>query len=86
MLVELNSEAQTLTIDAINSSITKKFNVQLTDFNFLSQTSTATIIALFATNVDDAFMTVLSIIFNNKSIKSDKMRLYKDLSVNEHVR
>ena len=31
-------------------------------------------------------MTILSIIFKNKSIKSDKMRFYKDLSVNEHVR
>ena len=64
----------------------RKSDVQLTDFNFLFQTSTATIIVSFATNVDDAFMTVLSIIFKNKSIKSDKMRFYKNLSVDEHVR
>ena len=86
MFVEFNLKAQTLTIDAINSLITKKSDVQSTDFNFLSQTSTATIIASFTTNIDDAFMTILSIIFKNKSIKSDKMRFYKDLSVDEHVR
>ena len=60
--------------------------MQSTDFNFLSRMSTATVIVSFTTNVDDAFITILSIIFKNKSIKSDKMRLYKDLSVNEHVR
>ena len=86
MLVEFNSEAQTSAIDAINSLITKKFNVQSTDFNFLFQMSTTTVIVSFAINVDDAFMTVLSITFKDKSIKSDKMRFYKDLSVDEHVR
>ena len=86
MLVEFNSEVQTSAIDAANSLIMKKFNVQLIDFNFLFQTSTATVITLFATNVNDAFIIILSIIFKNKSIKSDKMRFYKDLSVNEHVR
>ena len=60
--------------------------MQSTDFNFLFQTDTATVIISFTTNVDDAFMTTLSIAFKNKSIKSDKMRFYKDLSVNEHVR
>ena len=86
MLTELNLKVQTLTIDAVNSLITKKSDVQLIDFNFLFQTSTATVIVSFTTNVDDAFMTILSIIFKNKSIKSDKMRFYKDLNVNEHVR
>ena len=86
LLVELNSEAQTLMIDATNSLITKKSDVQSTDFNFLSQINTATVIVSFAINVDDAFMTILSIISKDKSIKSDKMRFYKDLSVNEHVR
>ena len=86
MFVEFNLKAQTLTIDAINSLITKKSDVQSTDFNSLFQTSTATVIVSFATNVDDAFMTILSIIFKNKSIKSDKMRFYKDLNVDEHVR
>ena len=64
----------------------KKSDVQSTDFNSLSQTNTATVIASFTTNVDDAFMTISSIIFKNKSIKSDKMRFYKDLNVDEHVR
>ena len=86
MLAELNSEVQTLTIDATNSLITKKSDVQSIDFNFLFQTSTVTVIISLATNVDDAFITILSIIFKNKSIKSDKMRFYKNLNVNEHVR
>ena len=86
MLAEFNSKAQTLIIDAINSLITRKSDVQSTDFNFLSQMNTAIIIVSFATNVDDAFMTILSIVFKNKSIKSNKMRFYKDLSVDEHVR
>ena len=86
MLAEFNSEAQISTIDATSSLITKKSDVQSINFNFLFQTSTATVTVLFTTNVDDAFMSTLSIIFKNKSIKSNKMRLYKDLSVNEHVR
>ena len=73
-------------INAVNSLIMKKSDVQSTDSNFLSQINTATIIVSFAISVDDAFMTVLSIIFKNKSIKSDKIRFYKDLSVDEHVR
>ena len=86
MFAELNSEAQTSMIDATNSLIAKKFDVQSINSNFLSQTDIATVIISLAINIDDAFMTVLSIIFKNKSIKSDKMRLYKDLSVDEHVR
>ena len=86
MFVEFNSKVQTSAIDATNLLIAKKSDVQSTDFNSLFQTSTATVIVSFATNVDDAFMTILSIIFKNKSIKSDKMRFYKDLNVNEHVR
>ena len=73
-------------IDATNSLIAKEFDVQSTDFNFLFQTDTATIIVSFTINVNDAFMTTLLIIFKNKSIKSNKMRFYKDLSVDEHVR
>ena len=64
----------------------KKSDVQSTDFNSLFQTNTATVIVLFATNVDNAFMTILSITFKDKSIKSDKMRFYKNLNVDEHVR
>ena len=86
LFAEFNSEVQTLMIDAASSLITRKSNVQSTDFNFLFQTDTTTVIVSFATNVDDAFMTILSITFKNKSIKSDKMRFYKDLSVDEHVR
>ena len=73
-------------IDAASSSIAKEFDVQSTDFNSLSQTDTIIMTVSLTTNVNDAFMTVLLIIFKNKSIKSDKMRLYKDLSVKEHVR
>ena len=43
-------------------------------------------IVSFATSVDDAFMTTLSITFKDKLIKLNKMRFYKDLNVNEHVR
>ena len=86
MLTEFNLKAQISTIDAISSSITRKSDVQSIDFNFLFQTNTATVIVSFTINVNDAFMTVLSIIFKNKSIKSDKMRFYKNLNVNEHVR
>ena len=86
MLVKFNSEVQTLIIDVTSSSIIKKFDVQSTDFNFLFQINTATVIVSFTTNVDNTFMTILSIIFKNKLIKSDKMRFYKDLNVKEHVR
>ena len=48
--------------------------------------NTATVIVSFTTNVNDAFITILSIIFKNKLIKLNKMRFYKNLSVNEHVR
>ena len=60
--------------------------MQSIDSDSLSQMNTATVITSFAMNVDDAFIIILLIIFKNKSIKSDKMRFYKDLSVNEHVR
>ena len=86
MLAELNLKIQTSVIDAASSLIAKKSDVQSTDFNSLFQINIVTVIVLFTTNVDDAFITVLSIIFKNKSIKSDKMRLYKDLNVDEHVR
>ena len=48
--------------------------------------NTTTVIVSFTTNVNDAFMTILSITFKNKSIKLNKMRFYKDLNVDEHVR
>ena len=86
MFVELNLKAQTSIIDAINSLIMKESNVQSINFNFLFQMNTAIIIVSFTTNVDDVFIIILSIIFKDKSIRSDKMRFYKDLSVNEHVR
>ena len=86
MLAELNLKVQISVIDIASSLIAKKSDVQSTDFNFLFQINTATVIVSFTINVDDAFMTILSIIFKNKSIKSDKMRFYKDLNVNEHVR
>ena len=86
MLAEFNSEVQTSAIDAASSLITKKSDVQSINLNSLFQINIATVIISFATSVDDAFMTILLITFKNKSIKSDKMRLYKDLSINEHVR
>ena len=73
-------------IDAVNSLIMKEFDVQSIDYNFLSQIDTVTVIVLFTTNVNNAFMTILSIVFKNKLIKSNKMRFYKDLNVNEHIR
>ena len=73
-------------IDAISSLITKEFNVQSIDFNFLFQTDIATTIILFIISINNAFITTFSIIFKDKSIKSDKMRFYKDLNINKHVR
>ena len=73
-------------IDAASSLIMKKLDVQSINFNFLFQTNTIIVIVLFATNVNNALKTTLLIIYKNRSIKLNKMRSYKNLSVNEHVR
>ena len=86
MLAELNSEVQTLMIDATNSSITKLFNVSSTDNNILSSTDITTTIISITTDADDVAMTTSLIIFKSKSIKLKMMRVYKDQNVNEHVR
>ena len=73
-------------IDATNSSIIKLSDVSLIDNNILSSTNITITIASVTTNADDAAMTTSSIIFKNKSIKSEIMRVYKNQNVNEHVR
>ena len=65
-------------IDAANSSITKLFNVLLIDNNILLSTDITTTIVLITTNANDAAMTISSIIFKSKSIKSKMMRVYKN--------
>ena len=42
-------------------------------------------IVSFVIKVNDAFIIILLIIFKNKSIKSDKMRFYKDLNIDEYI-
>ena len=65
-------------IDAADSSITKLFNVSSIDNNILSSTNITTTIVLITTNADGVAMTISSIIFKSKSIKSEMMRVYKD--------
>ena len=65
-------------IDATNSSITKLFNVSLINNNILFSTDVTTTIVSITTNVNNAAMTILSIIFKNKLIKSEMMRVYKN--------
>ena len=65
-------------INAANSSIIKLFDVSLMNNNVLSSTNIITTIVLITTNADDAAMTILSIIFKNKLIKSKMMRVYKN--------
>ena len=86
MLAKFNSKVQTSMIDAANSSITKLFNVSSIDNNILLSTDIMITIVSITTNVSDVVMTTLSIILKNKSIKSKMMRVYKDQSVNKHVR
>ena len=86
MLAELNSKIQTLMINAANSSITKLFDVSSINNNILSSTNITTMIVLITTNANDVAMTTSPMIFENKSIKSKMMRVYKNQSVNEHVR
>ena len=73
-------------IDAAGSSITRLPDVSSIDNNILSSTGITTTIASVTTGADDVAMTTSSIIFKNKSIKSKMMRVYKDQSVDEHVR
>ena len=65
-------------IDAANSSITKLFDVSSIDNNILSSTDITTTTVLITTNANNIIMTISSIIFKNKSIKSEMMRVYKD--------
>ena len=78
MLAEFNSKVQTLMIDAANSLITKLLDVSSIDNNTLPLTSITTTIVSITTNADDVTMTTSSIIFKDKSIKSEMMRVYKD--------
>ena len=65
-------------IDAANSSITKLFDVLSINNNILFSTNITTTIVLITTDANDVAMTISSIIFKNKSIKSEMMRVYKD--------
>ena len=78
MLAKFNLKIQTLMIDAANSSITKLFDVSSINNNILFSTNITTTIVLITTNANDAAMTILSIIFKNKSIKLKMMRVYKN--------
>ena len=86
MLAKFNSKVQTSIIDAANSLITKLPDVSSTDNNILFSTNITTTTVSITTNADDTAMTISSIIFKSKSIKSKMMRVYKNQSVNEHVR
>ena len=65
-------------IDAANSLITKLFDVSSINNNILLSTNITITIVLITTDADDVAMTISSIIFKNKSIKSKIMRVYKD--------
>ena len=86
MFTKFSSEIQTSVIDAADLSIMKLFNVSLIDNNILSSTNITTTIVSITTDANDVAMTTSSIIFKSKSIKSKMMRVYKDQSVDEHVR
>ena len=73
-------------INAANSSITKLFNILLINNNILFLTNIITTIILIMTNADNVTMMISSIIFKIKLIKSKMMRVYRNQSVNEHVR
>ena len=64
-------------IDAINSSITKLFNVLLIDNNILFSTNIMTTIVLIIINANNVAMTISLIIFKNKLIKLKIIRVYK---------
>ena len=73
-------------IETTNSSITKLFDMSLINNNILSSTNIMTTIISITTNANDVAMTTSSIIFKNKLIKSEMMRIYKDQNINEHIR
>ena len=73
-------------IDAANSSITRLLDVSSINNNILFSTDITTTTVLITINANDVAMTISSIIFKNKSIKSKMMRVYKNQNVNKHVR
>ena len=73
-------------INAADSLITKLFNVSSINNNILFSTNITTTTVSVTTNANDVAMTISSIIFKNKSIKSEMMRVYKDQNVSEHIR
>ena len=78
MFAKFNSKVQTLMIDAVNSSIAKLFDMSSINNNILFSTNTTTTTVLITTDADNVMMTISSIIFENKLIKSKMMRVYKD--------
>ena len=65
-------------IDATNSSITKLSDMLSINNNILFSINITTMTASITTNADNAAITISSIIFKNKSIKSKMMRVYKN--------
>ena len=65
-------------IDATNLSIIKLFNILLINNNVLFSTNIIIMIILIMINANDTAITILSIIFKNKSIKLKIIRVYKD--------
>ena len=65
-------------IETANSLITKLSDVSSIDNNILSSTNITITIISIITDVNDVTMTISSIIFKNKSIKSEMMRVYKN--------
>ena len=78
LFTKFNSKIQTSMIDAADSSITKLPDVSSINNNILFSTNITTTIASITINADDIIMTTSSIIFKNKSIKSEMMRVYKN--------
>ena len=56
----------------------KLFNVSSIDNNILFSINITTTIVSIMINVNDVAMTILSIIFKSKLIKSEMMRVYKN--------
>ena len=65
-------------IDAANLSIMKLFDVSSIDNNVLFSINITITIVSIITDANDAAMTTSPIIFKNKSIKSEMMRVYKN--------
>ena len=65
-------------IETANSSITKLFDVSSINNNILFSTNITITIISITINADGAAMTISSIIFKNKLIKSEMMRVYKN--------